>query len=160
LIHIVTIGKMKQSREYAGLAALCDMYLTRVQGWCPVKLTELTESHLPDAAMAQAEEARLLAPYLKSAAQMLLWHADGKRMDSVQWSEWIDKQRNCHGFCAARPWVWVIAGPSGPAPALSAQAHAKVSLSAMTFPHLLARVLVLEQLYRGLSLIEGTQYHK
>ena len=153
MILIVAVGKMKSSQAYAGLDKLCQTYLKRVQPWCPTQLVELPESN-PE------KEASSLAPYLTKASQLLLWTEHGQTMSSPQWSHFIQQQRNTWGFSAANPWVWVLAGPAGPAPELVAQSHHQVSLSPMTFPHLVARMLVLEQLYRGLAMQQGVPYHK
>jgi 23S rRNA (pseudouridine1915-N3)-methyltransferase len=153
MITLVTFGKMKSSPDYAGLDALCHMYLKRVQPWCPVQLIELPES-------TPEREATTLAPYLAKASRLLLWTEHGQTMASPGWSAFVQQQRDTWGFSAASPWVWVLAGPAGPDPTLVAQANHTISLSPMTFPHLLARVLVLEQLYRALAMQHGVAYHK
>jgi 23S rRNA (pseudouridine1915-N3)-methyltransferase len=160
MIQVVCLGKMKASPDYQGLSTLCQSYVKRVQPWCPVQLIELPESRRPDIQTAQADEAALLSPYVQKARQVLLWQEHGQQSNSPDWAHWLTQQRNLHGFSVANPWLWIIAGPSGPHASLVAASHVKRSLSPMTFPHLIARLLVLEQLYRGLAIAHGVPYHK
>jgi 23S rRNA (pseudouridine1915-N3)-methyltransferase len=154
MIQLVCIGKMKASPAYAGLDALCQTYLKRVQPWWTTQLLELPESR------TTTQELAALTPYLKKAQQVLLWTEHGQTWTSPAWSHWLIEQRDAAGFSEANPWLWIIAGPQGPDPGLVSQCRQKASLSAMTFPHLVARMLVLEQLYRGLAMANGVNYHK
>ena len=63
-------------------------------------------------------------------------------------------------LCAVLAMVLLIGGSYGLAPSLKAQAWAKLSMSPMTFPHHLARVMLLEQIYRAFQIRQGTKYHK
>jgi 23S rRNA (pseudouridine1915-N3)-methyltransferase len=160
MILLVAVGKMKANPDYAGLANLCATYVKRCQPWVPVNVIELPESPAKTVALAQQQEWESLQPYVQKAGQCLLWTEQGKAKSSPDFAHWVQQQRDIHGFSTAAPWVWIVAGPTGPAPALKAACQHTASLSAMTFPHLVARLLVLEQLYRALAIQHGSAYHK
>lgn len=79
---------------------------------------------------------------------------EGTQLDSLGWSRWLDERR-----LEARDTWLVVGGPAGlPAPALEA-AEERISLGAPTLPHQLARVVVLEQLFRAAKILAGEPYH-
>ena len=79
----------------------------------------------------------------------------GKHLSSVDFAKWLGKQQD-----AARDVAFVIGGDEGLAEAVRAKAGLVLSLSAMTLPHRLARLVLLEQVYRAFSILRGEPYHK
>ena len=80
---------------------------------------------------------------------------DGKSMSTAQLSEWLARRLQ-----AGRPLALLVGGPDGLAPACLERAELRWSLSPLTFPHALVRVVVAEQLYRAMSLLAGHPYHR
>jgi 23S rRNA (pseudouridine1915-N3)-methyltransferase len=78
---------------------------------------------------------------------------EGSQFDSVGFAQWL-------GGMASDRIALVIGGAEGLAPSLKAKATAKLSLSPMTFPHEIARLLLVEQIYRGVTILQGGPYHK
>ncbi len=80
---------------------------------------------------------------------------DGKSMSTAQFSEWLARRLQ-----EGRPLALLIGGPDGLAPECLERADLRWSLSPLTFPHALARVVVAEQIYRAMSLLAGHPYHR
>jgi 23S rRNA (pseudouridine1915-N3)-methyltransferase len=91
---------------------------------------------------------------LPDEGRVVAFDRAGTELDSMAWSRWLDERR-----LEARDLYLLIGGPEGlPAPALEA-AQEKISLGAQTLPHQLARVVVLEQLFRAAKILAGEPYH-
>jgi 23S rRNA (pseudouridine1915-N3)-methyltransferase len=91
---------------------------------------------------------------LPSEGRVVAFDRGGTELDSMAWSRWLDERR-----LEARDLYLLIGGPKGlPAPALEA-AQERISLGAQTLPHQLARVVVLEQLFRAAKILAGEPYH-
>jgi 23S rRNA (pseudouridine1915-N3)-methyltransferase len=86
----------------------------------------------------------------------MVWDQRGREMDSPAFAQFLETLQN-RG--TSHLWM-VIGGPLGVSERLLEQAHQVVALSKMTFPHDLARLLVLEQLYRAYTILKGEPYHK
>ena len=80
----------------------------------------------------------------------VLLAGDGRTLDSLEFSRWLEERRQ-----AGRDLCFVIGGPTG----LELEADMRLSLGPMTLPHQLARVVLLEQLYRGHKILAGEPYH-
>lgn len=102
-----------------------------------------------------ADEAKRILSVLPGGARIILLEEDGREMTTQQWAEQLDRWRldNCH--C-----VFIIGGADGLAPAIREMAHDSLSLSRMTLPHGIARLLLAEQLYRAWSLLNNHPYHR
>jgi 23S rRNA (pseudouridine1915-N3)-methyltransferase len=90
---------------------------------------------------------------LQPGEQLVVMAEEGQTFDSPAFAERLDGS-------GSERLVFVIGGAEGIDPALKARASWKLSLSPMTFPHELARLLLLEQLYRALSIQQSGPYHK
>jgi len=87
---------------------------------------------------------------------LVVWDPCGKDMDSVAFAEFLGDLRN-DGF----PDLWMmVGGPLGISKRLLARADFVLSFSKMTFPHDLARLVVMEQVYRAFTILKGEPYHK
>ena len=104
--------------------------------------------------MTAAEGARLLAAIREDAFVVALAVA-GRMFSTEQLAEWLQLRMR-----AGRDLSFLIGGPDGLAPECLQRSDLRWSLSALTLPHALARILVVEQLYRALSLIKGHPYHR
>jgi 23S rRNA (pseudouridine1915-N3)-methyltransferase len=89
-------------------------------------------------------------PRIPDRAYKVLLASDGRQLDSVQFSEWLEERRqNGRDLC------FVVGGPKG----LELEADMRLSLGPLTLPHQLARVVLLEQLYRAHKILAGEPYH-
>lgn len=137
-LRVVWIGKTKNPH----LAKLCDDYIGRIQRFLPLQISEVKESGLA-AALDQPDRIVVLDP-------------KGKPWTSDQLAKFVER----HLASDSRRLTFVV-GDYGGLPAQAKQrADAAWSLSPMTFTHELARVLVLEQIYRALSIIHHLPYAK
>jgi 23S rRNA (pseudouridine1915-N3)-methyltransferase len=157
-IKIICVGKMKE----AFFADAVSEYQKRLTGYCRLDIEEIPETRVPvnpseaeiDAALAkEADGIELRIPQGALLAALCI---EGKQLDSLQLSKFISlcavqgKSRLC----------FVIGGSLGLHRRIKASAQVLLSMSKMTFPHHLARVMLLEQLYRGFKIAEGSKYHK
>jgi 23S rRNA (pseudouridine1915-N3)-methyltransferase len=137
-IVVLAVGKLRDRH----VAALCDDYLVRARRHLPIEVVEPED----DAALARR------------------WPADGEVIalepGGVSWTtEELAAQierRMTHG---TRTLTFVIGGADGIPAALVKRAQLRLSLSAMTLPHRIARLVLCEQIYRALTIIRGEPYH-
>jgi 23S rRNA (pseudouridine1915-N3)-methyltransferase len=143
MIRIIAVGKVRDKR----LAGLMDDFLKRIRVMAPVEVVEVRDSN-------PAKEDRDLVGKLGSAGgQQLVVAMDelGSDLTSVEFSELL----GAHGGIS-----FVIGGADGLGPGVRERASRTVRLSSMTFTHEMARVLLAEQVYRGLSILRGKPYHR
>ena len=145
-VQLICVGKMKE-KFYIDAAA---EYVKRLSAYCKLQVVELPEERLPSNP-SQAIRARL-AP----GASLIALCVEGCMRSSEELSGLLSDWSSRGGSSLA----FLIGGSYGLAPSLKAQAWAKLSMSPMTFPHHLARVMLLEQLYRSFKIDEGSSYHK
>lgn len=157
-VQLLCVGKLKE-RFYADAAA---EYQKRLSAYCNLKITELPEKRLgqsPSPAeieQALARERDELRAKIPPNASVVALCIEGRPYSSTQLAELVgDWAQN-----PARHLVFVIGGSYGLHPDIKAQAWVRLSMSPMTFPHHLARVMLLEQVYRAFKIREGSAYHK
>jgi 23S rRNA (pseudouridine1915-N3)-methyltransferase len=149
-LTVVSIGKDRSGLFAPGVAE----YAGRLSHVAKVALVELPESRR-SGAQAKADEAKAVLARLESSDVVVALDERGKALASVPFASWLSQHR-AHG----RHVVFVIGGDEGLDEAVRARAQLTLSLSAMTLPHRLARLVLLEQLYRALSILRGEPYHK
>ena len=157
-IHLICVGKLKEKH----FAAACGEYEKRLGPFCRLTVTELPEERLPeDPSQAQIDaalekEAARIREKLPKGAKCIALCVEGRLLSSPQLAQTLE------GWMVngASDLALVIGGSFGLHPTVKQQAHLRLSMSPMTFPHHLARVMVLEQLYRAFQINTGTRYHK
>ena len=157
-VHILCVGKLKE-RFYTEAAA---EYVKRLGGYCRLTLTELPEERLPkspsqaqiDAALEK--EAAAVRAKLPPNSSLVALCVEGKLCSSEDLARLVSDW----SLSSAKHLVFLIGSSYGLHPSLKAQAWVKLSMSPMTFPHHLARVMLLEQVYRAFKINEGSDYHK
>ena len=157
-VHILCVGKLKE-KFYTEAAA---EYVKRLGGYCRLTLTELPEERLPkspsraqiDAALEK--EAAAVRAKLPPNSSLVALCVEGKLCSS----EDLAKLVSDWSLSSAKHLVFLIGSSYGLHPSLKDQAWVKLSMSPMTFPHHLARVMLLEQIYRAFKINEGSDYHK
>ena len=157
-VHILCVGKLKE-KFYTEAAA---EYVKRLGGYCRLTLTELPEERLPkspsraqiDAALEK--EAAAIRARLPQNASLVALCVEGKLRSSEELARLVADW----SLSSAKHLVFLIGGSYGLHPSLKERAWVKLSMSPMTFPHHLARVMLLEQVYRAFKINEGSDYHK
>ena len=157
-ITLITMGKLKE-KFYLSAAA---EYTKRLAGFCRFTLLELPETRLPDnpspaeIAAGLEKEADLIISRLPKGAWFCVFTPEGKTLSSEAFAEKL-KGVKLSGKSSA---CFLIGSSFGMAPRIKAMADFKLSMGPMTFPHHLARIMVLEQLYRAEAIQAGSKYHK
>jgi 23S rRNA (pseudouridine1915-N3)-methyltransferase len=159
-ITIIAVGGLKES----WLLAAQGEYLKRLTAFCAPQIIEIDEYRLgkkPSAAEIENGLARegkaILAQIAKLPRQTLsvAMRIEGEALSSTQLASKIQNLSLLHPHIA-----FVIGGSHGLSPEVSQSCGMALSMSRMTFPHQLARIMLLEQLYRAFSINSGMEYHK
>lgn len=155
MLDIVIIAVDKIKAKYYLAAA--EEYLKRLSPYTKIKIEELpAEPFRNDGDKVKAkkkEGERIIKAIIKySGAQIIFLAESGELMDSLQFSKWLEIK-------AGQKIVFVIAGSLGFDEGAIRKASGLLSLSTLTFPHELAQVVLLEQLYRAVSISKGREYH-
>ncbi|HJQ37157.1 MAG TPA: 23S rRNA (pseudouridine(1915)-N(3))-methyltransferase RlmH [Thermoanaerobaculia bacterium] len=148
-----------RSTADAELAVVLERYLNRVRHFFPVELIELAPERgrqaQSDATIIRAQSARLAAA-IPDRGHTVVLDERGQLIDSLKFAKWIEKLTidQPHGV------NFVVGGDLGFDDTVRRRADKLLSLSPMTLPHQLARVLLMEQVYRACTLMRNIAYHK
>ena len=153
-IYLVCVGRLKE-RFYQDA---CAEYLKRLSPYCKLTLLELPEERLPqtpsqgqiDAALEK--EGQAIRSKLPPNTSLVCLCVEGRLRSSEELASLVQTWEHN----SAKHLAFVIGGSFGLAESLKAEAWVRLSMSPMTFPHHLARVMVLEQLYRAFKINEGS----
>ncbi|HYL85017.1 MAG TPA: 23S rRNA (pseudouridine(1915)-N(3))-methyltransferase RlmH [Candidatus Angelobacter sp.] len=140
-IRLLMLGKTRRPE----MRDLLDDYAKRIGRSCPIEITEVRDSA---AALKKLDADR--------AATVVLLDAAGKTLDSNALARWLGELRDR----GTRELIFLCGDSDGFPEELRQRAHQKLSLSAMTFSHELARVMLAEQLYRAFAILSGSPYPK
>ncbi len=140
-IRLVLLGKTRRVE----CRAMLEDYVERIRRYAEVELAELRED---SAALRRLE--------FPPGATVVLLDAAGRQYISADFARWLGRERDC----GVRELVFLCGGAEGFPEALRKQATAKISLSTLTMPHELARVILAEQIYRGFAILAGHPYPK
>lgn len=157
-ITLIAMGKLKE-RFYQSAAA---EYEKRLKGYCQFKILELPEFRLPEnpspaeISAGLEKEAELILSKIPKGAWFCIFTPEGKLLSSEAFAEKL-KDVKLSGKSNA---CFLIGSSFGIAPRIKEKADFKLSMSPMTFPHHLARIMVMEQLYRAEAIQAGSKYHK
>ena len=136
---IIAIGKIKKKWIQTGI----EMYLKRLPG---LKVLEIKDS-------TQKKEEYMIKEIIRKNETLVTLNENGHSFTSIQLSK---KLLNSHN----QNITFVIGGATGLSPSLNNSASWQLSLSPLTFPHEIARLLLVEQLYRAQTITQGSPYHK
>lgn len=157
-LSLLCVGKLKEP-FYRDAAA---EYAKRLSPYCRLSVTEISESRLPDAPSpaqleaALSKEAAGLLSKIGGAPFTVGLCIEGTPLSSGDLAELLGSRMRSGAPGA----VFVIGGSFGLHESVKRRADLRLSMSKMTFPHHLARVMLLEQLYRSFKIMEGSRYHK
>lgn len=155
-VNLIVVGKLKE----AYLRDACAEYCKRLQAFCRISVIEIPEYKLPD----KPSETQIKTG-LEQEGKNILQKAkgliiplciEGKQTDSVSFSRFLEEQ----AVDGVSEVSFIIGGSFGLSDEVKAAGKYKMSMSKMTFPHQLARVMLLEQIYRAFSISAGSKYHK
>jgi len=156
-INIFAVGKLGQD----WLAEGCAHYRQLITPYFKLQITELPAYRLPSEPsqaqidMGLASEGDQIRAKLPKSGFTIPLCVEGEQLCSQKFAAMLDR---CAG--QGRPPVFIIGSSHGLCSGLKEQAGFRLSLSGMTFPHQLARVMLLEQIYRGGCILRGGKYHK
>ena len=157
-ITLIVMGKLKE-KFYISAAS---EYEKRMKAYCNFKIVELPEHRLPEnpspaeIAAGLDKEAETIFSKIPKGAYLCIFTPEGKELSSEGFAEKLAQVK-----LAGKSTVCFLIGSSfGISPKVKAAADFKLSMGPMTFPHHLARVMVLEQIYRAEAIQAGSKYHK
>jgi len=156
-IIVAAIGRLKGPET-----ELCERYRKRAAqtgrniGLRDIDIIEIRESRADDAKKRMLEESIALANVIPQGAALSLLDAKGESLPSPAFAAQLARWRSADRPAA----VFMIGGADGLAPSLSEKADLRLSFGAVTWPHQLARVMLLEQLYRATTILSGHPYHR
>lgn len=157
-ITLIAMGKLKEKFYLSA----CEEYQKRMKAYCNFRILELPEVRLPDDPSpgdiyaGLEKEAEQIITRIPKNAWLCVLTPEGKLLSSEKLAARLADVK-LSGKSSA---CFLIGSSFGIAPKIKEMAHFQLSMSPMTFPHHLARVMVLEQLYRAESIQAGSKYHK
>jgi 23S rRNA (pseudouridine1915-N3)-methyltransferase len=153
-MRVLAVGKLKEkySRD-----AVAD-YLARVNRYLQCEIVEVKDAggEGDEAKIVGLEARRLREAGGGEGAFTVALDVRGKSYSSAEFARFLGDRMNYGG----RDLAFLIGGPHGLEPGLRREADLQLSLSSLTFPHDLVRILLLEQVYRALTILKGEPYHK
>ena len=156
-IRILCVGKLKESY----FEDACAEFQKRLSRFCALEIVEVPDEKAPeslhpaDEDLVREKEGRRILKAIGQKDFVVALAIDGKQMRSEAFAAFLEEKE-----LAARPLTFVIGGSLGLSAEVYARSDAKLSFSQMTFPHRIARLLLLEQLYRGFKIRRNEAYHK
>lgn len=157
-VVVIAVGRLKQGPE----RELAEAYRQRAQatgralGLRDIEIVEIRESRAQDAERRRVEEAIAIANVIPERAIIVVLDGRGENLDSAAFAALLREWR-----AEDRPAVcFVIGGADGLAASVQENAKLRLAFGAATWPHQLARIMLLEQIYRAGSILAGHPYHR
>ena len=157
-LAIIAVGSVKDRN----LREACGEYLKRMNTMQPVEIIEIAEDYIPDernrASVMRAleREGKRVLSCLRRGDVAVAMTPRGNLMDSLTFSNMLDPSSGIEGTRL----VFIIGSSYGLGPEVYAHCQWELSMGPMTFPHQLARLMLLEQIYWGQMILRGSAYHK
>ena len=156
-VKIIAVGNIKENY----LRDACAEYEKRLGGFCRTEIVELKEARLPDdptdgqIAAALADEAERVLAAIPPRSYTVALCVEGRQYSSPALAALLGAQTQTHSAL-----TFVIGSSYGLDARVKSAADLRLSLSELTFPHRLFRVMLLETIYRSMTIINGKKYHK
>ncbi|MBO5416659.1 MAG: 23S rRNA (pseudouridine(1915)-N(3))-methyltransferase RlmH [Clostridia bacterium] len=156
-VKIISVGTLKESYLREAVAE----YSKRLSAYCKLSVVQLKETRLPDSPSekeidaALEDEAKAILSELSPRSYKIAMCVEGKQLSSEKLAEKLDTVSNTHSEVC-----FVIGSSHGLSDKVKSACDMRLSVSEMTFPHQLLRVMLLEGIYRAFNIISGTKYHK
>ena len=157
-VTILCVGKMREKHYIAAFAE----YEKRLGAFCRFDLQEIPEQRLPERPAQKEIEAALereaqeIFRRIPKGAVVISMCVEGKSLTSPALADYIERLQNA----GTSHLCFIVGGSFGLSERVKAASLLRLSMSAMTFPHHLARVMLAEQIYRAFTILNGSQYHK
>ncbi len=157
-VYLICVGKLKE-KFYKDA---CAEYVKRLSPYCKLTVIEIPEVKLSkdptlgEITNALAREGEAIRGKIPPSSRMAALCVEGRMRSSEEMAQMFPMV----GSSPDKHMVFVIGGSYGLHPSIKAEANIQLSMSPMTFPHHLARVMLLEQIYRAFKINEGSSYHK
>ena len=157
-LTIASVGRSRESPEQV----LCDLYCERAGalaarlGVSKLELSVVETSRAASPEERMKEEAAKLSGKLPAGAHLVALDEAGRAMSSESFAQHLRKMADT----GTRDLVFIIGGPDGLAPALRETAHERIAFGPQTWPHLLVRAMLAEQIYRAFAILSGHPYHR
>lgn len=157
-ITIAAVGKIKEKYLKDGIAE----YVKRLSRFAEVELIEVEDEHAPESLSSAQEsqvkmkEAERLLRRIKEGSYLILLDLAGKQLTSEEFSSKLENIM----LSGNSQITFIIGGSLGLDQSLVNAADFRISFSKMTFPHQLARLILLEQVYRAFKILKNETYHK
>ncbi len=157
-VRLICVGKIGERFYYEAAGE----YEKRLKAYCRLEIIEIPEQRLSknpskkEIESAMEKESQLIEPKLFPDSAVIALCIEGKMLSSEEFSSYLEK----YALSGKSRVCIIIGGSNGLSEIIKARASLRLSMSKLTFPHHLARVMFLEQLYRALNLSSGGKYHK
>ena len=154
-ITVIAVGKLKEKFW----SAACDEYLKRLQAYARVQVKEIADADPGKSGGVEAaleKEGAAVLGAIPERSHVILMAIKGQEMSSEAFSSYIDEL----GIRGTGHITFVIGGSDGVSAAVRKRADKLISFGPVTLPHNLARVVLLEQIYRAFKISRGEPYHK
>lgn len=156
MIRILAVGRIKEK----SLQGLLEEYSKRLQSYHKISIEEVadypTSEQEAENEKVRIQEGEKILSRIKEDEYVILLDLNGIQLDSVQFSKKIEEIQTYQ----SNKIVFIIGGSVGVSNAVKQRANYKLKLSEMTFPHQLARLILLEQIYRSYKIMKNEPYHK
>lgn len=155
---LAAVGKLKDAEE----RSICDRYAKRLAasgravGLGPLDIVELNECRLDTADARKSDEAQRLLKAASAASVRIALDEHGAALSSDAFAKLLSK----HADAGVKACAFLIGGPDGHGRDVLDSAQLRLSLGTMTLPHGLARIVLMEQLYRAATILSGHPYHR
>ncbi len=152
-ITLLVVGKTTDSR----LSSLMEEYISRLKHYVPFELVvvpDLKNTKALSEEQIKTAEGEAILRFVTPSMDVVLLDEHGREFRSIEYAEWLQKKMG-----SGKDLTLVIGGPYGFSEAVYARANGKVSFSQMTFSHQMIRLMAVEQIYRGMTILRGEPYH-
>jgi 23S rRNA (pseudouridine1915-N3)-methyltransferase len=159
ILRIIAVGKLKEKYWQTGV----EEYANRLRPYVRLEIVEVPEARTPEGARraemdgVMDQEAKTILERLnKTETLAIALDRKGKSLDSEELAKFLELQI----LDGRKEITWIIGGPLGLAPSVIEHADLVLSFSKLTFPHLMMRLILLEQIYRSFRIIHHEPYHR
>ncbi|MDD3839454.1 MAG: 23S rRNA (pseudouridine(1915)-N(3))-methyltransferase RlmH [Clostridia bacterium] len=157
-VKIIAVGKIKSGYIKTGIKD----YQKRLKPYCNLKIVEVPDQKAPqnlsakEVLLVKQKEGQGISKHIKQGEYLIALDLKGNQISSEQFADKL----NDLALSGKSNIDFIIGGSLGLSQDIIKRSHIRQSFSPMTFPHQLARLILLEQIYRGFKIIKGEPYHK